>query len=360
MTNDDDVSALLRDSAAGWLESQADLDRLRGGLDQVLPIDHDRWCDMAGMGWLGLMLPETLGGSALGLAEACELSTLFGRKLLVEPFIAAALMPSVIITAATGEAQAVLAAELVSGERMITLATHGDVLLDGDRLQGTVERVAAVDADGVLLVRAADNRGQAVIVAVENRASGVTLDSVAAGAGGSLSRVGFDHAPIRFAAPLLVGDAAVAALAVAVDCGRVALAAQLTGIAAEVLDKTLAYTGQRRQFGRTIASFQTVQHRCVDLHVERMLAEASVAHAARVPATARPAAAAAAKARAGDVALHTCRTAIQLHGAMGFTDEADIGLYMRAALHWGGWLGTGPQLRRQFLSEWRRRESDHG
>lgn len=363
MTEDDEIAALLRDSAAGWLEARGDAGRLRGDPTAVRPVDDECWREMAGMGWLGLMLPEALGGSGLGLPEACVLAEQFGRRLLAEPFVATAVIPARIVVACQGEAQAALASELADGGRRLTVApSAGGVALSSTVVNGVAETVPAVDDAGILLVPALTADGSTVVVAVGAAADGVHVERVAAGLGGSLAQVAFTNTPILFGGPLLRGSAATAVLAEALDVGRVAVAAQLAGCAAAVLEKTLAYVGQRKQFERTIGSFQTVQHRCVDIHIGVMLATASVGHAARV-AVAKPAelpmAAAAAKARAGDVALHACRTAVQLHGAMGFTEEVDIGLHLRSALHLSTWLGTPSQSRRCFLAEWRNRGTIH-
>ncbi len=81
------------------------------------------------------------------------------------------------------------------------------------------------------------------------------------------------------------------------------------------------------------------------------MADASWRHAASLARSdpSRAAAVDAAKARAGDVALEVARTSVQLHGAMGFTEEANIGLFLRAAMQYASWLGGSRALRRRFL-----------
>ncbi|BAI74872.1 hypothetical protein AZL_b02090 (plasmid) [Azospirillum sp. B510] len=365
MTNEDEISVLLRESAVGWLEGRDVTASLRGQLDVPRPVNRAQWGEMADMGWLALMLPEDLGGSGLGLPEACVLAELFGRKLVAEPFVPSVVIPSTLIAACTGEGRSMLARALAGGERVLTFAhpaspSGGAVTLSGSAISGSLESVPAIEDDGFLLVVAQDAAGKAAIVAVDAASPGIHIEKAAAGAGASLSRVRFQEATILFGGALLSGDGASAATAAAVDAGRVAVAAQLAGCAAEVLEKTIAYVGGRQQFERTIGSFQTVQHRCVDLHIGVMLARSSIRYAARVKESAeRTMAAAAAKARAGEMALKAGRTAVQLHGAMGFTEEVDIGHYLRSALHLSSWLGTPTVLRRHFLSERRALESAH-
>jgi hypothetical protein len=114
-----------------------------------------------------------------------------------------------------------------------------------------------------------------------------------------------------------------------------ALAAELVGVAQELFDRTLDYLRTRRAFGRSLGAFQALQHRAVDVWGDIEISRALVLEAARVSAQGRPGTLeliAAARAKAGDTALRTGKWAVQMHGAMGFTDECDIGLYLKRAM----------------------------
>ena len=130
------------------------------------------------------------------------------------------------------------------------------------------------------------------------------------------------------------------------------------------LDMTLEYLRTRKQFGRAIGSFQALQHRAVDLWVQKELARAAVASAARTlddasaSPLARSAAASGAKARATHAALLMSTQAVQLHGAIGFTDEYDLGLYLNRALVLSAWLGNAAEHRRRY-GELAAIETDH-
>ncbi len=118
---------------------------------------------------------------------------------------------------------------------------------------------------------------------------------------------------------------------------------------------TLEYLCTRRQFDRPIGSFQALQHRAVDLWIQRSLTEAVVAEALKalaegVPPSVRSRLAARAKARASDAALHVAREAVQMHGAIGFTDEYDLSLYVQRALVLSAWLGNAAQQRRRYAT----------
>ena len=135
---------------------------------------------------------------------------------------------------------------------------------------------------------------------------------------------------------------------------RLALAAEMAGIATRAIEQTVAYTRDRVQFGRAISAFQVVQHRLVDMWSDAEFANSSVVNAVETcteeGGRAGDLAILAAKARAGDAAVTITRRAIHLHGAMGFTDDCDIGLYMKRAVALNATLGQPEELRLQFVA----------
>jgi alkylation response protein AidB-like acyl-CoA dehydrogenase len=110
--------------------------------------------------------------------------------------------------------------------------------------------------------------------------------------------------------------------------------AELLGVAEAALDLTVQYTRLREQFGRKIGSFQALQHRMVDCYVDAELNRSLLFKvlSAWDAGTCHPAMVSAVKARVGKGALKTVRTALQLHGAIGYTDEHDVGVYYKRAV----------------------------
>lgn len=365
MDNDDDIDITgpLRDSVADFLGGHPAAASRDAVLGAPQPVDRALWRELAELGWLSLALPEPLGGLGLGLREATVLTEQFGRAAFLMPYVAATVMPAALLSVGDDSPLVQeLAASMAGGERLLTLAWQEHVgeidperpstRVDAGRLYGRKCFVAAVEDDSILLVTAVSG-DELVVVAVEAGAGGVTK-RVSASGGGTLAEVTFDGARILHDRPLLTGKPAGTALNRALEAGRVALAAQLAGLAAGCLEKTVRYVGDRVQFARPIGSFQTIRHRCVDLHIAIGLADASWRHAA---SSQTPDAVSAAKARCGDTALRVTREAIQMHGAMGFTEEGGIGRYARAALADSSWLGSPAAHRRRFLSA--REEASH-
>ncbi|WP_371580984.1 acyl-CoA dehydrogenase family protein [Streptomyces sp. NBC_01314] len=162
--------------------------------------------------------------------------------------------------------------------------------------------------------------------------------------------------PARRLAPLSPGGEILAtsppSLAAALTWARLAVAAQALGVGLALLDRTVAYVRQRTQFGVPVGSFQAVKHRLADAKVALEFARPLVFGAA---VTLDPADVAAAKVTACEAAYTTARTALQLHGAIGYTAECDLSLWLTRAralrTAWGG----PAECRSTVLSGGRRR-----
>ncbi|HEX8592402.1 MAG TPA: acyl-CoA dehydrogenase [Pseudomonas sp.] len=361
---DQSLSAMLRQSAEDFLAGSHSPSRLRGWIGRARPVESSLWRDIAALGWTGLLLPESLGGSGLGLGEATALCDVMGQRLFAEPYVGCCIMPSLLLAQAeSGSDREPLAQWLCSGERLLAVAwqerpgqLHADDIhckVQDGRLTGHKIFVVGAEPSSVLLV-SANEQDRPVIVAVAADAPGVRIQAVATGVG-SQYHIDFNQVPLLFAQPLLAGPAAADALQVTLAGARIALAAELTGQAAGCLEQTMEFLKQRMQFDRPLGSFQSVQHRCVDLSIEHTLAQASWQHALacyqQAPlAPLTQAAISAAKARCGQAAVTTGKQAVQLHGAMGFAEEVDIGLYLRAAMFGSVWLGSVWDHRRRFAA----------
>jgi alkylation response protein AidB-like acyl-CoA dehydrogenase len=157
---------------------------------------------------------------------------------------------------------------------------------------------------------------------------------------------------------LLAGNFVAEAVQTALDQAVIAQSAELCGLMQRCLEMTLDYLKMRQQFGAAIGSFQALQHRAVDLFIQQELARHATAAAMREAATgasgpALSIAASSAKSRAAHAGLMIGTQAIQLHGAIGFTDEYDLGLYVNRMVRLAASLGNAAWHRRRFadLSE---------
>jgi alkylation response protein AidB-like acyl-CoA dehydrogenase len=334
---------MIRDSAAA-LAPRGDCRRVRALRFQLPGFDRGVWTQMCDMGWAGLRVPEAAGGSGLGAAELCALCEELGAALVPEPVIAA-------ITAAQLLGGRELDEHIV-GRRLYVPAWQeragslefagGEAKLRGGRLSGHkvfVPMAAGAEAfivttpDGVGIVPAA---AEGLQLTVEQAQDGTHYGAL------NLASVAATAVPIERQR-----------LVDAFDGAALATAAYLLGVAEQAFAMTLEYLRTRKQFGQAIGSFQALQHRAVDLRVQLALTRVSVDAAAaavdgEAPEALRQAAVSRAKARAADASLLVTRQAVQLHGAIGYTDEYDVGLFLRKAMTLANLYGSAAQHRARY------------
>ena len=328
---------MIADSAA-FLASADQLARARHLRWEKTGFARDLWGRAAELGWLGLRTPEDRGGVGLGMSELCALCERLGGGLAPEPLLEAIVVAPLLDD---GSLDTVL-----SGERIVLPAWQdgegGSTRFEDGRLYGRKRLVRMGRGADAFLV--AVEQGSAV---VDAQAEGVSLTEARLQDGGHFATVEFDGAPGRLIPASLDGEI--------VDELALATAAYLLGVMRRAFEITRDYLVTRRQFGQAIGSFQVLQHRMVDLYTQIELAAASVAQAAALldgkgEAVLRRRAVSRAKARASDAAMLVTRQGVQLHGGIGFMDEADIGLYLRKALVLSNLYGSPQAHRRRYAA----------
>lgn len=332
---------LLRESAAA-VAVRGDLSRVRGERYRQPGFSREVWRRMAELGWLGLLLPEDRGGAGLGAAELIALAEELGAALAPEPFVSALLA----VRALEGDQ---LAAAL-SGERVVLAAWQErprsldegrpETSFDGGRVTGRKVFVPmAAGADAFLVTTGSG----AVVVGADD--PGLRIETAATQDGGHWGTLVLDGAR---------GEPARGGVEVGFDDAVLATAALLLGVAEAALERTIEYLGLRQQFGVRIGTFQALQHRAVDMRLATTLARASLEDAAAILDAAgggtprAKAAASRAKARANESAMLVAQQAVQLHGGIGYTDEHDIGLFLRKAVVLAPSFGDSALHRRRF------------
>ncbi|MFO1327190.1 MAG: acyl-CoA dehydrogenase family protein [Rubrivivax sp.] len=356
---------MLRDSAAETVRRRADTRALRQRRG-TLPGHDPAWpAQLAELGWTGLLVRERQGGLGLGLAEMAAVLQELGKGLMAEPLLPLALATRALHHAdrwagadarmaavAAGTAWPALAwQEGLGGIDPFAVATRAEPDGAGLRLHGR-KRFVAGAASATGFVVSAQRQGGPLLCWVDAGAAGLTLTHEWRADGTPGGVLQLDGVPVA-AADVVAHD--LAPLQRALDDGCVLAAAEMLGVVEATLQMTLAYLRTRVQFGQPIGSFQALQHKCTDLYVQQELLRAVLADALQVLDDGRDAAAGArlasrCKARAADVGLRVTREAIQLHGAIGFTDEHDVGLYLKRALVLSAWLGNASAHRARFAA----------
>ncbi|MGH7161694.1 MAG: acyl-CoA dehydrogenase family protein [Acetobacteraceae bacterium] len=332
---------LLRESAEA-IVPRGDLRRIRHLRFTDPGFDRPTWQRICDLGWPALTRPEAEGGSGLGMRGLAVLAEELGAGLVPEPLIQAVMAARVLTGAPLTD---LLAGRVIVipawQESPNSLSLAGDTVLADGRLTGRKIFVPTAGGADVFLVSAREG-----LALVPRDAPGATLMLERTQDGGTYGTLSLDRAPATPVRGEITRPLEEAALATA---------AYLLGLSRRAFAITLDYIATRVQFGRPIASFQTLRHRAADLKIQYELMRASV-HAAAATLDREPdlslsrAAVSRAKARAADAALLITRQAIQLHGAIGYTDEADIGLFLRKAMVYANLYGSAALHRDRYAA----------
>jgi len=342
MSDHSDITALIRDSASAVAPRGGSLARVRALRFQSPHFDPQTWRDMAALGWIGLRLPEDRGGVGLGMTESIALYEELGRGLVPEPLIAVTLAATLLSQSDETE----LLEGIVSGEKLVTVAGVNSARIDTVFIASTVrDNVEGADLADAFLVPEHRDGGLALRLVGRND---VSIETIALQDGGRVATIIAEPNKGRMIASHC-GDL----VEQVIDEAALATASYLLGVAESAFAMTIDYLKERHQFGQSLASFQALQHRAADLKIQLTLTRASVeAAAAELDAgpddASRQRAVSRAKARASDTALLVGRESIQLHGAIGYTDEYDVGLFLRKAMVLANHYGSAHAHRRRF------------
>jgi len=330
-TSTDDEREQLRDATRGFLARQRPGTAVREALERPRTLDRGGWREGAAMGWVGAAVPEAAGGLGGTVADLATIAEELGRATFDGPFLGCALAAT-LLTDAEGEEAAALVAALVDGTRTAAvvvdagaadaIAAAEAVSLGENGLRGALLAVLDADVADVLVVPLDGDR--AVLLAAD--AGGV---SVRPARGFDLTR--------RVSAVTLDGatgpvvDLPPGALTRTLALGATLAAADALGAAIRLREMTVDYAQDRIAFGRSIASYQAVKHKCADMlcWTEGTRVAVDTATAALDGDGDAAYAVSVAKAYAGDVCSRVAGEALQLHGGIAFTWEHDLHLLMR-------------------------------
>ena len=349
----------LRDAVRSLLEDRCGWREVLARTETAQTYDTGLWRALAAdLGCAGLLIPEAAGGAGASYREAAVVAEETGRAVAPVPFLGSAVVATAALLAAgddelltalaAGTTTAALAIPFAAGPGAgppptvrIGAQRPGE---SGYPLTGTVAGVAdALPADVLLVPADGVPYG---LYAVPARDPGVALAPVVSlDMTRQLADVTLNGAPGRRIAS---GEAAQQAAAAALTAGAAVLAAEQLGAAERILEITVAYLKERRQFGRPVGSFQALKHRVADVWVGVTQARAAARYAAACLAAGRPdapLAVALAKAACSDIAVRAAQEAVQLHGGIGFTWEHPCHLYLKRAKSASIGFGTADRHR---------------
>jgi alkylation response protein AidB-like acyl-CoA dehydrogenase len=304
---------LLQETVRDFLAGECGPDAVRALWSTETGRSRALWKQLAEVGLVGLLVPEANGGMGLSEVDFVLLGEEVGRAALAEPVIATAAVAAPLLAEIGGELAARWLDPIAAGEAIVAVGHPVSPLVDDAQV-----------ADLLLLAR--DGELHAVAPSDAKLAAQPANDPAR-----RVATVEFAASP---ATRIASGDRARALLDAALDRGALAASAQLLGACDRLIQIAVDYTSQRVQFGVPIGSFQAVKHALADVKVKLEYARPLVYRAADSVARGLPQRSvhvSMAKVAASEAALRGARAALQAHGAIGYTWEQDVHIWMRRA-----------------------------
>jgi alkylation response protein AidB-like acyl-CoA dehydrogenase len=317
----DEDQLLLQKTLRDFLASECPVARVRGLWDTETGRSPELWKALADLGVTGLLVPEAQGGMGMDERFLVLLHEEAGRAALAEPLVATSVAVPLLLGLGSPELCERWRKPIAAGEAIVAVghpvnAFVSDAHVAALLLLAHEDEIHAVTPAKVALVRQPVNDPARRVFSVD-----------------------WSPAP---ATRVARGARARELLADALSRGALACAAQLLGVAERLLELAVAYAQQRVQFGQPIGSFQAVKHHLANVKVALEYARPVVyraAHSVACRDAARAGHVSHAKIAAGEAAALAARTALQVHGAIGYTWEQDLHVWMRRAwsleLAWG-------------------------
>ena len=343
---------LLRNSVSKYLADKYTFDSWRKFTRNDLGRDPSHWAQFAELGLLAAPLPEAFGGLGGGAVDAQIVMEEFGKALVVEPYVPTVVIGGGFLKHGGNDAQKTeWLGKIAGGETMMAFAfaepkgrynladltTTAKKQGSGYVLNGQKAVVIAAPWADQLIVTARtsggqrDTKGISVFI-VDKNAKGVSCRNYPTVDGLRASEITFEN--VEVSADQLIGQAdnGLPLIERVVDEAIAATCAEATGCMKVLVDTTVGYSKQRKQFGVPIGKFQVLQHRMVDMFVNY---EQSVSITLMVTLkledndVERAKAASAAKVTIGKAGRFVGQQSVQIHGGMGMTDELNVGHYFK-------------------------------
>ena len=375
-----DEQQMIRDTAEAFLTEVSTSAAVRQAMATETGFDAELWARICGeMYWQAIHIPEEYGGMGLGYVELVATLEQMGRYLLCSPFFSSVCLGANALLIAGNESQKMeYLPQIVEGKTATLAYTGSNGRWDAHAVEATWEKSGdSYVLNGECRYVPDGHTAELIVVAARSEGStgeeGVSLFVLAADSDGvtrewlptvdqtrKQAQICFTNVQVSAAHRLGEEGQAWPQLETVVDLATIAVAAEQVGGTQQALDSTVAYTQERVQFNRTIASYQAVKHKAADMMLKAEAARSAVYYAACVAqevfaggelAVELPEAASVAKAWCSDAYFFNAGSGIQLHGGVGFTWEYDIQLYFKRAKSSETLLGNGAYHRERIARQ---------
>ncbi len=335
---------IIRKTAASFMNDWKKSGGFRALVESSKKIDVDVWNTFAvKLGFSGLTIPTKLGGSGLGAIERALVAEEMGKVLFMSPYFATCVLTTDVLLSARSDVADTILSRITQGTLTSTIAVLGDLSNSGT-ISGTVKNVIdGGTADLIFLVT------DTQILSVDKSDTALTVTPVeTVDQTRSICDLTFD----KITPKLVFEDKELRKnLLQAKAKSAISLAAEQVGGAEAMLNATVAYAKERKQFGKAIGSFQAIKHRCADMMTAVEEARSAVYLAAAKAETDELIEyAAIAKSVASETFFKVAADAIQLHGGVGVTWDYDLHFYFKRARAGLALLDT-PEVWRERIAE---------
>ncbi|MCH2289686.1 MAG: acyl-CoA/acyl-ACP dehydrogenase [SAR324 cluster bacterium] len=364
--------SLLKETANEFLQKNAPITEFRKLRDEgnADGFSRELWQEMANLGWTGILVPEKFGGLDFGYPGLGVILEETGRTLAPTPLVSTVLLGCSAIqlggipaqceeflpTIAKGNCLMALAFEEGAHHAPNRIVTNAKKTSNGFQIDG--EKVLVLDghvADHLIVAArtsgAADESDGITLFLVKGDAPGMNRTRTAMVDSRNSAIVRFNGVEVGKEAVIGEVDQGYRILEQVLDRGRIGLSAEMLGSTQEVFGRTIAYLKERKQFDVPIGSFQALKHRAAWMFCDIELSISVVLDALSAiderPEDV-PAMASLTKARLSDTFFHVSNEAIQMHGGIGMTDEADMGFFLKRARVTQHLFGDAPYHRNRY------------
>jgi alkylation response protein AidB-like acyl-CoA dehydrogenase len=350
---------MLKNAARDFLEKEVPEKYVRDMEEDEKGYSSEVWSKMAGLGWQGLIIPESYGGSDFGFLDLVVLLEEFGRALVPGPFIPTVLATLAILEGGSEDQKKQYLPKIASGEQIGTLAVtepsarwdaegiqlKAEKSGDGYTLNGTKLFIPDAHVSDFMVVAArtgGSGENGITLFVVDTKSAGITTTVLKTIASDKQCEVKFQNVKVPASAVLGAEGQGWKTLEQVQLKATVAECAYLVGLAQMDFEISVNYAKERVQFGRPIGSFQAIQHKCADMVTDVDGARFITYRAAWSVAEGEPDAALnvhMAKAWCSDATRRVVAHGQQIHGGIGFTKDYKIQLFFRrqkrSELMWG-------------------------
>lgn len=342
-----EMQRMLLDSAERLVSDRYSLEHRRALRDHHDGFDAGAWASFAELGWLALAVPEEKDGLGGSIEDVAVLMIAIGGGLVVDPLVSNAVIAPAILS--DGHDTNLLA-EIAAGERRVALAHDepGERYGRGPRITRLVRRgngfaltgqkmlvLDAGSADTLIVTASIEGEDGTALVRVDKNADRVATEAYPLIDGTVAADIRLDEVDVTADAILVPAEHGQAVLDAALDRAKIALMAQAIGSMEATLSICAAYLKERHQFGQAIGKFQALQHIMADMFVAAHQARSALYQSLAVAtagARERARAVSLAAITIGEASQFVSRSAIQLHGGYGVTDEYEVSHHYRRLL----------------------------